>query len=270
MRGTLSLAVAALAALPVAAQPSLGLVSPSSGNSLVVPTTDWSQTPYENNPPTFPGNDDWTLTNAPVEFSVTAPAGLTLGACDLTIGWDSGAFSQPTFVANNAVFAYDASFQPTGEDRVRVSLARLGDNTTTGSDATLGTLRLTLASSGHQGVWIETADCRAFDGTGGQTEVSVATGDTARVAAFSGDFVARTGPSTVDPTRGDGEVDFEDLQALTAAYGASSDPSHPLHTLYRLKFDLASRGGVGGPDGIIDFEDLQALSLVYGLSALTP
>ena len=147
-------------------------------------------------------------------------------------------------------------------------MARLGDNATTGAGARLGRLRLTLAVADNATVQVAAVDCRAFDGVGGQTDVSVAPGPAARVGVLVGDVTTRVNASTRDDTRGDGIIDFEDLQVFSNGYLGSSDPASSFYSRYRLKLDFTSRAGApAGPDGIIDFEDLQKLAAQYGRTA---
>jgi len=263
-----ALLVVCAGAPAVQAQALVGLAVPITGATDVFPTTAWAQTPYELTPPLFPGDDDWVLVGGTVALDVTVPAGVTLGACAFDVTWTAGAFAFGGFDPDAVLFSSTATFSTPIANGVRVNAARLGDNATTGAGARLGTLRLTLSVANNATVQVAAVDCRAFDGVGGQTDVSVAPGPPARVGVLTGDVAARVNATTLDNTRGDGTVDFEDLQVLRSGYLGASDAASPTHTLYRLKLDIGVRPGLPpGADGLIDFEDLQLLRAQYGLTA---
>lgn len=256
-------------AASVQAQALVGLVSPQTGLTDLVPHTSWAVTPYEQNPPTFPGNDDWTLDAATVSLDVTVPQGITLGACDVDVTWTSGAFTFASFDPSS-LFPAASTFVLASGNGVRVNAARLGDNATTGAGATLGTLRLALDAVANASVQVAAVDCRAFDGTGGQTDVAVAPGPPARVGILRPDVAARVDATTTDNIRGDGVVEFEDLQVLLAGYRGASDAASSFYARYRLKLDFGARIPAVPPDGLVDFEDLQVLLAQYRQTAFTP
>jgi len=246
--------------------------SPGTG---AVPNTTWADTPYENAPPTYPDDDDWSAGGGEAFPVYLAPdEGLSFGAVDAMVTWDPGVMTLTAVSTAGGLFD-----DPTGAffwtspapGQLRINASRLdGQNVTAGAADVVARLEFELVAPGYSEIMLSDLDARRYDGVGGQTMLTVGATSGA-LRAYLGDVAAGDG-SSGDPTTGDGLVEFEDLALLGLAYYAGTEATGFSLDRYKLKLDIGptADGSVFSapqPDQKIEFEDLMIFALSYTRSA---
>lgn len=244
--------------------------SPGAASDTAFPNTTWADTPYENAPPTYPNDDDWSLGGgADVELYLVPDDGATFGAIDATVTWDPALLTLSGVDESGGLFGGPDGtlfWTSPGGGELRINASRLnGENITAGSGDYAARIAFDLVTPGFVSASLSALDVRTFDGVGGQQAESVTTTDGA-VRAYLGD-VAAVG----DASTGDGAVDFEDLTVFASGYYSGTAAVGGSLDRYKVKLDIGPTAdgtvySAPQPDAQIEFEDLVIFALSYARS----
>lgn len=242
---------------------------PAAGEEFVTPNGAWSDQGE--------GADDWTYTGQSATFHVVPsfPAGFGgMSSMDLVFAYDPAVMTYGSATFNSAwgFSSCQNGVPAAGRITCSVSTTNPSQEVLTAMTGAALSLSFTVAAPGYSVLDVIGADVRKLDGAGGYDGVAVTTHG-GGLRNYLGDVVARTGASTTDATRGDGKVDFDDLQVFTQSYWAGV-AGYTGTAVYRDKADVGPTTGArartvyGVPalDRKIDFEDLVIFAASYGLS----
>jgi hypothetical protein len=219
----------------------------------------------------YPGRtNDWGYPgNTPFSVYITPPDGMQLGACTMTLQWDSTVVDLSAVSFTGSLFSGPDLLSAMNDrlgthDRVTIAASMSGTNVTATTGSYIARLDFTLKAPGHSTIAIIGDQVRRF--IPGSSPVKMLTiPQQADLKAYLGDVAA----SGLVVSHGDGSIDFEDLAAWSVSYWAGVDGQSLDY--YQRKFDIGPTANhyifsLPVQDNMIDFEDLVIFSIGFGQS----